>query len=176
MSPFFSKSIYLLALLPLAACGDGAKEDARGAGAPEVVAPVAEVPDVPAPAVGEELPLPGLKLEFPYVVKSDSTFVQKNTGQLRRVVVLGFREGTIEEKFGATAASLAALGYVTRADPTISDEKISQSFYDRGGAYLEVRRSPVGEDGFVGEVGLSWPIRSDDEPVPLFQEGGELKS
>lgn len=171
MSQFFRKLIFLLALLSLAACSDGAKEEARSVGSPEVIAPAVEVTDAPASVERGGLPMPNLELGFPYVVKSDSTFIQKNTGQLRRALVLGFSEGTIEEKFAATSASLAALGFVTRADPTISEERISQSFYGRGGAYLEVRELPVGEDGLIGEVGLSWPIKSEEDPVPLFQEG-----
>jgi len=118
------------------------------------------------------LPLPGLKLSFPYQIQSDSTFNSIQTGQLRRAVVVEFHEEDLRTVFDEAADALKGMGYSTRAAPLDKGDVITQSFYGRGGAYLEAREDlgPRPKDpASAGVVALSWPIKSLSEPVPLVQ-------
>lgn len=120
-----------------------------------------------------QTPLPGLKLGYGYVVKSDSTYAQKGTGQLRRAWVLEFNDDR-DEVFEETSNALKSLGFTTRKEPTVSEEVIRQSFFGRGGAYLEVKNTPSNTNDSRGTVALSWPVQSEDHPVPLFQGTEEV--
>lgn len=122
----------------------------------------------------EVLPFPGLVLEYPYEIQSDTVFYQERAGQYRRGIVVAFQGDSIETVFASTSDSLKRLGFYTKGDASFSDGVIGQSFYGRGGMYVEAhsgapkrRKNPDS----TGVVVLSWPVKSQENPEPLFVKG-----